>query len=441
MRFSYKIYRLFSSLHYWTQRRFTKAGLLVLGGIVLTLGLGADTERSAGYQLLAVLFGLLVKAMFWAPFFRTRFTVQRHLPRFGTVDQPLEYHLSITNHGSRSQRNLVLLEDLEDTRPMYEEYREQLRERSRHHPLRPVGSPRPWRFAHLRETLVSLIPAHGATEISAELTPLRRGMLRFKGVTLARPDPLGLFRGFVRTPLEQTVMILPKRYPLAPLALPGVTKYQQGGVALAGSVGESEEFVSLREYRRGDPLRHIHWKSWAKVGEPIVKEFQDEFFVRHGLILDTFAHSEKRDAFEEAVSIAASFASNIETQDSLLDLMFVGPEAFCFTSGRGVGHSEQMLQILASVQLCRDQSFRRLHDLVLEHTSALSGCVCIFLEWDQPRQKLVQHLNELDLPVLVFVVREADETAPLDLGPFQDKPDCLHSVAVGKVAEALRKIG
>ena len=30
-------------------------------------------------------------------------------------------------------------------------------------------------------------------------------------------------------------------------------KYQQGGVALAANVGRSEEFVSLRDYRRGDP--------------------------------------------------------------------------------------------------------------------------------------------------------------------------------------------
>ena len=62
---------------------------------------------------------------------------------------------------------------------------------------------------------------------------------------------------------------------------------------MASSVGESEEFVSLRDYRRGDPMRHIHWKSWAKTGKPIVKEFQDEFFVRHALILDTFAGGEQ----------------------------------------------------------------------------------------------------------------------------------------------------
>ena len=39
--------------------------------------------------------------------------------------------------------------------------------------------------------------------------------------------------------------------------------------------------------------------------------------------------------------------------------MFVGPEAYCFTSGRGVGHVEQMLEILASVQMCREKNFER----------------------------------------------------------------------------------
>jgi uncharacterized protein (DUF58 family) len=57
---------------------------------------------------------------------------------------------------------------------------------------------------------------------------------------------------------------------------------------MASNIGQSEEFVSLREYRRGDPPRHIHWRSWAKAGKPIVKEFEDEFFVRHALVLDTF---------------------------------------------------------------------------------------------------------------------------------------------------------
>src|SRR5204862_6450540 len=106
---------------------------------------------------------------------------------------------------------------------------------------------------------------------------------------------------------------------------------QHGGVALASAIGESEEFVSLRDYRPGDPLRRIHWRSWAKAGKPVVKDFQDEFFVRHALILDTFTEPDDLAVFEEAVSVAASFACTVDTQESLLDLLFIGPQAFTFT--------------------------------------------------------------------------------------------------------------
>ena len=180
--------------------------------------------------------------------------------------------------------------------------------------------------------------------------PLRRGVLRFTGVTLARPDPLGLFRALTTVPLPQSVLILPRRYPLPAIALPGVAKYQEGGVALAANVGQSDEYVALRDYRHGDPLRHIHWRSWARVGRPVVKEFEDEFFVRHALVLDTFTDHPHSEVFEEAVSVAASFACTLPTQESLLDLLFVGPQSYCFTAGRGVAHVDQMLEILASVR-------------------------------------------------------------------------------------------
>ena len=81
--------------------------------------------------------------------------------------------------------------------------------------------------------------------------------------------------------------------------------------------------MSLRDYRPGDPLRRVHWRSYAKTGEPVVKEFQDEYFTRHALILDTFAVPGGDEAFEEAVSVAASFACTLLTQESLLDLLFL----------------------------------------------------------------------------------------------------------------------
>jgi uncharacterized protein (DUF58 family) len=244
-----------------------------------------------------------------------------------------------------------------------------------------------------------------------------------------------LFRSFVKIRSPQSVLILPKRYPLGPVALPGSKQYQPGGIAFAAHVGQSDEFVSLRDYRHGDPWRHIHWRSWARAGKPVVKEFEDEFFVRHALVLDTFMPIPEPDLFEEAVSVAASFACTVRTQESLLDLLFVGPESYCFTAGRGLADADQMLEILASVRACSDQSFKKLEHLVLNHASVVSGCICVLLAWDEPRQEFVRKLKALKLPVLVLVLVHAGEK--LEPGAMADAPERFHILEAGKIEQEL----
>ena len=291
----------------------------------------------------------------------------------------------------------------------------------------------------MKEAEVPPLPPRGEAEVRVEFSPLRRGILRFTGVTLARPDPLGLFRSFVKISAPQTVLILPKRYPLPPIALPGAMRYQEGGVALAANIGRSEEFVALREYRHGDPLRHIHWRSWAKTGKPIVKEFEDEFFVRHALVLDTFDDEPHSEILEEAVSVAASFACTVLTQESLLDLLFVGNQSYCFTAGRGLAHADQMLEILASVKNCADKKFATLEHLVLNHVSVVSGCICVLQQWDEARKKFVEKLRALGVPLLVLVVVPPGETKP-DAGPLRDEPESFHVLEIGKIEEQLAKL-
>jgi uncharacterized protein (DUF58 family) len=425
------------------QRRFTPAGRLVFSGLVASGAIGIDLEQSVASQAFAILLCLLALAMASACFFRGRFTVQRVLPHFGTVGQPLVYEIVVRNGRSKTLRDLEVLEDLADTRPTLDEFIAAQRAitEGRSFRLTKNSSPRPdYRRAVVNPHPLPALPPHSAAEAPAQILPLKRGPLRFDGVTLARPDPFGLFRGFVRMALPQTVLILPKRYTLPPLPLPGTMKYQQSGVALASSIGESEEFMSLRDYRPGDPLRHIHWRSWARMGRPIVREFQDEFFVRHALVLDTFTRATQAAAFEEAVSIAASFACTISTQESLLDLLFVGPQAFCFTTGRGLGQGEQALEILASVQPCGAKPFAALRHLVLEHVPAVSGCICILLEWDEPRRELARQLQAMGLPLLVLVVTDADTAKEIKSAATKDAPDNFYVFEVGKIAEGLREL-
>jgi len=439
----YRLYRLFSGTRHWAERRFTRAGLIMLGAVCVAAVLGLDPENSVGYQGFTLLLGLVLVAVLGGFRFKAAFAAERLLPRFGTAGQPFRYRVVVRNLTRKHQAGLMLLENLADPRPSFPEWTAlQLDDQKYVRPFRVRQWRRgnPFKLATVPEGVVPPLPPDQRVEVSVELTPLRRGIVHFTGVTFARPDPLGLFRALVRVPLAQSVLVLPKRYPLPPLALPGALKYQQGGVALASNVGQSDEFVALREYRRGDPIRHIHWRSWAKTGKPIVMEFEDEFFVRHALVLDTFTDRPHTDAFEEAVSVAASFACTVLTQESLLDLMFVGPQAYSFTAGRGLAHADQMLEILASVRPCSEQPFGTLEQLVLNHSSVVSGCICVLLAWDATRRQFVAKLKALRLPVLVLVIRPPGETEPLEPGPMRDAPERLVALEIGRIEEQLARL-
>jgi hypothetical protein len=115
--------------------------------------------------------------------------------------------------------------------------------------------------------------------------------------------------------------------------------------------------------------------------------------------------------------------------------MFVGPEAYCFTSGRGVGHIEQILEVLASVHICQEKEFEALEGLVFNHAADLSGCLCVFLRWDQPRQSFVSALLARGVPLRVFVVTTDEEELPL--GPMIAQPASFHALPAGRIAERL----
>ncbi|MBI5622902.1 MAG: DUF58 domain-containing protein [Elusimicrobia bacterium] len=432
-------FRLGSRILHFADQRFTPAGRLGLAGVVLSAVAGFDTNASMAYQAFCFLTALLCLSALAALFRRPSFSVERSLPRFGTAGSPLPYTLLVRNKGSASLQGLTLREETADPRPSLEEF---VGAKPTEKVL-PLGD-RIWGWARWRRLVaeraiasvadVALpeIPPGGTCRAQATIVPMRRGRFKLSAVTVARPDPAGLVLSRARQATSGLVMILPKRYPVPQVALPGRRRYQQGGVALSSSIGESQEFMSLRDYRPGDPLRRIHWRSWAKTGRPIVRECQDEYFVRHGLILDTFLDGYDPQAFEEAVSVAASFACSILTQESLLDLLFVGDEAYCFTAGRGLAGSGRMLEILASVEPCRSKGFATLRHSVLRRHQSLSGVICVLLAWDAERRELIQGLRATGVPVQPLVVCKPG-TGP---GPEQG----AHVLEVGRIAEGLASL-
>jgi uncharacterized protein (DUF58 family) len=399
VRFLQRLPRLF-------YRHFTAAGWFVLGAIAVSAVLGMDTNQSVAYQVFTFLAALLAASFLSGFTVRPRLEANRILPETVMAGGRISYRLAIRNLEPKAYSSLVFAEDNREGR----------------------------QILLVKEALVPDLPPLASTEIHEELTALRRGKLNLTGLTVLTPHPIGLTRSAQHLALHNSILVLPKRYPVPPVNLSGSRKYQPGGVALSSSIGESLEFESLRDYRPGDPLRRIHWRSWARTGKLIVKEYQDEYFVRHALVLDTFPTSDNADVFEEAVSVAASFASSVLTQESLLDLLFVGAETYRFTAVRGLAGPERMLEVLACVTPCTSKTFKELHHSVIAGCSSLSGCICVLLGWDEARQDFVRNLEALQVPVIAFVIADSSRPAPK---PSQRNVRVLE---LGKIAEGLVKV-
>jgi uncharacterized protein (DUF58 family) len=313
---------------------------------------------------------------------------------------------------------------------------------------RMVGFPRWVRLAKIKTGAemplrpLSKMSANETVNLQFSLTPLRRGYIGFQGVNVGCPDISGIFRSVYRQTVKDSLLVLPKVYPVPYLQLPGHRHHHQGGVALSSSVGEAAEFHGLRDYRPGDPLRHIHWRSWARTGKPVVKTYEDEYFVRHAMILDTYGGNASTAQFEEAVSVAASLAINVSDQESLLDLMFVDRRAYRFTTGRHTADVQYLLEILACVNPEYQQSFETLAQLVRHHSGQLSSAICVLLQWDEPRQMLVNALSSLGINVVVIIVTETAhrKTEQDESGPMLGQAQLIHWLRVGDIEQGLARL-
>lgn len=411
-RLLYRSLRFFSRLDHALRERLSPGGWLVAGAAGAAAVAGLDTNQTVTYRAFAFLAALLALSAGASLVRRPRFEARRILPRYATAGETCTYRVEVVNAGSRPLRDAELRERFRDPRPSYEEWRRtpEPGERRRNWWDRKTGYFR-WRWlierrlpAEPRAGELGWLAPGERRELDLSFRPRRRGRLEFAGLTLGQPDPLGLVMALGRLPLEARLVALPRRYRLPPLPMPGRRKYQPGGVSLAASQGDAEEFLALRDYRPGDPLHRLHWKSFARTGKPVTKEFQDEFFERHALVLDTAGPRGEDEAFEDAVAIAASFVHTLESQECLLDLMFVGGELHTYTAGAGQMRPEHLLEVLAGVGPSPEAEFDALAQAVLSRRATLSSVILVLVAWDAGRHRLVSALRATGADLRVLLV-------------------------------------
>jgi uncharacterized protein (DUF58 family) len=430
-RFLYVIFRAVSGLSFWVERRFTHAGMLVLGVLIIAAVFGIDTSLTLAYRIFALSTALLLLSMIAARFGSAQLVVHPRLPHTLTAGEPFALRLDVRNLMGSAVDGVRLRVELGDPRPDLAQFRAQLK----------LPTYRGWtrllwanRVAFIDEAPLPTLQARAETQVQLHGQALKRGRLHIDGFEVARSDALGLFRKLTPIASGADICVLPKRYALPELKLSGARRYQPGGMPQGASTGDSEEFLGLRDYRPGDPLQRIHWRSFARLGTPVVKEYQDEYIARYALVLDTLAPAateNANEAFEEAVAVAASFAWTIDTQECLLDLMFVGSELHSYTAGRGHLLPSRLLEVLAGVRMRNDGELSLLLEQVRARRSQLSACICILLSWDEQRRQLIDTLRAgaaMVLPLLVTTL------------PPPSLPPGIRVLTPGGIAEQLMSL-
>jgi uncharacterized protein (DUF58 family) len=268
---------------------------------------------------------------------------------------------------------------------------------------------------------VDVIRPGETAETTYSLLATRRGVYTFGGAVGVTAFPFGAYNRSRHTPQPHRMLVYPSFRPLAEVTLAVGQKHQPGGLQLVSHVGDSEEFLGNREYRPGDRLRDIHHAAWARIGRPVVREYQQEYLSRVALVTDTWVPRARRwsggQDLEAALSLAAAVADCLSRREYILDIFAAGPDVFHLMTGRSLGYLENVLDLLACVEPSRDCPFARLTPALMEEISRISSAVVILLDWDESRAEFVRSLQSCGVAVKLLIVRSEPPT--MDPAGFQ----------------------
>lgn len=212
--------------------------------------------------------------------------------------------------------------------------------------------------------VIDRIEPRGARELGYRLRTEVRGKFRLGPLSVRLADPLGLtelsrsFAGTDTLIVTPAIVALPRTRFVGDFAGSGDSRTRT--LAAAG-----EDDVSPREYRRGDDIRRVHWRSTARHGELMVRREEQHWHSRGVVLLDTrrIAHRGQGPAstFEWAVSAAASVGVHLARNGFALRLLTDAggvAEGVGARAGHGGAFEGALLDALAFVRPSRHPSLR-----------------------------------------------------------------------------------
>ena len=300
----------------WRRLRAWRRISFTSGGVVFTLGAfsvgfaAMNTGNNLLYLLLGSMVGFIVVSGWLSEQAISGLRFVRRVPRAVAVGQPMRISYTVRNLKKRLPTLAVEITEQGLSESAF--------------------------LAH--------VPPKGSADAKSTNSFIRRGIYPLQTLTLATSFPFGLFLKERDIDLTGEVVVWPRSDRPVRTPMPGGGRVPRLGLSGRGSAGSRGEFRSLRGYRPGDDPRDIHWRSSARLREPVIREYERDGAETRWICLDT--RSQPGDAAEVAMEVAASLAARAAAESRPFALV---TGDVVVETGEGPGQLERVLDVLARV--------------------------------------------------------------------------------------------
>ncbi|WP_410602953.1 DUF58 domain-containing protein [Amycolatopsis sp. lyj-90] len=274
--------------------------------------------------------------------------------------------------------------------------------------------------AATRTVGIRALGPHAETAHNYELPTERRGRHQVGPLVLERADPFGLGHRRLTTGETATLWVHPRVHVMSPPG-GGRPRHHHEGAAVDDRLRGSDDLREVREYVRGDEIRHLHWKATARTGSLMVRDYVDPHQPRFTVLLDSRLRGP---LLEEAVDTAASLVSAAARADRPTRLVSSG--GLDVDTGGGPRAVRPLLDALCVLE---PSSGPALVPEVLTR-SGVGGLAVVTAGGGPADRAAVAALRDRYSPLLVFVLGEA--------GTFGGIPGAV-VLSVSGAADAARR--
>jgi uncharacterized protein (DUF58 family) len=195
----------------------------------------------------------------------------------------------------------------------------------------------------------------------------QRGRYRFAATAISTGYPFGFCRRRAIIGQEETLLVLPRLGRLMPRWLARHHQAFEGNRRREHRHGRiSGEFYGVRPWRSGDSRRSIHWRSSARRGALVVRQFEQHRNRDVALVVDLWQPARPTAESRENVELAVSFAATVvaDTCRRGGGSLLVGTTLAPARPVRGPASGALMQSVIESLAVAEASSEDRLGELI-----------------------------------------------------------------------------